>query len=107
MKIIYAKHFPPKGYKAITLGPVIIIRKGCSFDTVDLNHEKIHWEQYKEMLIIFFWIWYLLEFIFRLITLRNWHRAYRNISFEAESYNNEFNLDYIKGRKHFSWLRYL
>lgn len=54
MKIIYAKHFPPKGYKAITLGPVIIVRKPHRLDMTDYNHECIHWEQYKELLIIFF-----------------------------------------------------
>jgi len=31
-------------------------------------------------------------------------KAYENICFEKEAYNNEKNLDYLKTRKHFSFL---
>jgi len=33
--------------------------------------------------------------------------AYRNISFEREAYDNDDNLNYIKERKHYSWLKYI
>lgn len=108
MKIIYAKHFPPKGYKAITLGSVIIVRKPNHLDTTDYNHECIHWEQYKELLIVFFWVLYVLNFIFNMFRYKfNWHTAYKNICFENEAYYNQFDIDYITNRKHYSWIKYI
>ena len=108
MKIIYAKHFPPKGYKAIILGPVIVVRKPYYLDTTDYNHECIHWEQYKELLIVFFWVLYVLNFIINMFRYKfNWHTAYKNICFEREAYYNELDLHYIANRKHYSWIKYI
>lgn len=105
MKVIKVKHFIP-GYKAITIGPLVFVKKGAKFDDVDYNHEAIHWEQYKELLILGFWICYLFEFIVLLLRYQNWSKAYRNISFERESYQNEKDLDYIRHRKHYAWTKY-
>jgi len=58
----------------------------------------------KELLFIFFYIWYLIEWVVRSIIYWNISKAYRNICFEKEAYNNEKNLDYLKTRKHFSFL---
>lgn len=96
MLIIRNKLIPFKGFKAITLWPFIFIRKGCSFNEIDLNHESIHGRQQLELLIIPFYIIYLIEQIFK---------GYRNISFEKEAYNNEKNLDYLKTRKWFAMWR--
>lgn len=106
MRVIELKHFIP-GYKAMTIGPFILVKKGTILTSTDLNHESIHWEQYKELLIIGFWICYVFEFIMLLLRYQNWHRAYRNISFEKEAYYNEDNLQYISNRKHYSWTRYV
>lgn len=103
MKVIQVNKFM-KGYKAITLYPFIFVKKGAKFSDVDLNHENIHGEQVKELLIIFFYIFYIIEFLYKLLKYRNWHKAYRNISFEKEAYNNQNNLDYIKSRKHYNWI---
>lgn len=93
MVIIKNNIIPFKGFKAITLWPFIFVRKGCSFNEIDLNHENIHGKQQLELLIIPFYIIYLIEWIIK---------GYRNISFEKEAYSNEYNLDYLKNRKHFS-----
>ena len=53
----------------------------------------------KELLFIFFYIIYFLEWIVRLFINKN---AYRSISFEKEAYSNEDNLEYLKTRKHFA-----
>ena len=45
-----------------------------------------HTAQMKEMLYIFFYLWYVVEWIIRLFMKGN---AYRNISFEREAYSNE------------------
>lgn len=107
MKIIENNILPPKGYKAITLLNMIFVRKGTELNEVDINHEAIHWEQEKELLIVGFYLLYVIEFIVRLMMIRSWHKAYRSISFERECYTNERNLSYIGSRKHYSWTKYI
>lgn len=104
MKVIYNNIIPFPGYKAINLFGILFARKGSNIDDVTINHESIHTEQMKEMLYIFFYIWYIIEWIIRLFKKGN---AYRNISFEQEAYDNENNLDYLKTRKHYGWFKYL
>ena len=54
--------------------------------------------------MLFFYILYLLEWLYRLTQKGN---AYKNISFEKEAYDNEKDTDYLDRRKHFSWIRYI
>lgn len=61
----------------------------------------------KEMLIFLFLILYIIEFIIKLCIYRNWNKAYRNISFELEAYTNQNNIEYIKTRKNYNWIKYL
>jgi hypothetical protein len=107
MKIIYNNIIPPRGYKAITILNVVFVRKGLVMCDKDINHENIHWEQEKELLIVGFYLLYVIEFIVRLMMIRSWHKAYRSISFERECYANERNLSYIENRKHYSWIKYI
>ena len=89
----------PKGYRAITLYPFIFVRnENDKFDKELINHERIHLRQQKELLVLPFCIWYFLDFLIKLIRYRNWDKAYRNIIFEREAYNNQSNLDYLKVR---------
>lgn len=102
--IIKNNIIPFKGYKAINLFGIIFTRK--DLNDIDLNHEKIHTAQMKEMLYIFFYIWYLIEYL--VITLCNLsmsqNQRYHKIRFEKEAYDNQDNLDYLNTRKHYSWL---
>ena len=59
MRVIKTKHFPFNGYKAINLFGIIFTKGELS--NKELNHEAIHTEQMKEMLYIFFYIWYGVE----------------------------------------------
>ncbi len=105
---LVSKFSVPKGYVAITLFPVIILKnKYLKKDVVLLNHEKIHLRQQIELLIIGFYIWYVVEFLMRILKYKTWSEAYLNISFEREAYQNENNLDYLKSRSLFSFFRYL
>lgn len=104
MKIIYNNIIPFPGYKAINLFGILFVRNGCSMNKYDINHEAIHTEQMKEMLYIFFYIWYIIEWTIRLFKKGN---AYRNISFEQEAYSNQNDLNYLKNRKHYGWFKYL
>lgn len=106
MKIIRNKIIPFPGYKAINLFGVLFARQNAILKEKDLNHESIHTEQIKETLFIFFYIWYILEFLFKWVFCYSfeWKRAYRNISFEKEAFKNQDNLDYLKTRKHYAWI---
>lgn len=95
MIYIKNKHYPPKGFRAITHWPFVFY-KTLRNDTV--RHETIHGMQQKELLIIFFYLIYLIEWIFK---------GYRNISFEKEAYENETNHMYREERKLFAWMKYL
>lgn len=107
MKIIENRFLPPKGFSAINLFGVIFVRRGKQLNKLTINHELIHTAQMKEMLYIFFYLWYGIEWLFRLVQYRNRMTAYYNISFEREAYANQDNLDYLKGRGFWKWCGYL
>lgn len=100
--IIKNNIIPFRGYKAMNLFGIIFLRKEYTLTEVDLNHEAIHTAQMKELLYVFFYIIYFLEWLVRLFINKD---AYRNISFEKEAYSNENNLEYLKTRKCFSQWR--
>lgn len=107
MKIVRIKNTKlfPQGYKAITIGPFVFTKPTTKLDPIDLNHEAIHWEQEKEMFVIFFYIWYVLEYLIKVIVKFSFSEAYKDISFEKEAYLNEENLTYIENRKHYKWFK--
>ena len=104
MLIIRTNIIPPKGYKAMTVWPFLFVR-GLMMPN-DYAHEEIHAEQQKELLIVGFYIWYIVEFLVRLACTRNWHRAYRGISLEREAYGMEGDREYLSSRKHYSFIKY-
>ena len=101
----------PKWYKTYSRGmslfPFGIFVKRKDYPDYEklINHERIHWEQQKEMLCIFFYIWYITEWLINIPKYKN--RAYVNLSHEQEAYDNDQDLDYLKNRKRFAWLKYL
>jgi hypothetical protein len=108
MKVFYTKRFPPKGFAAINLFGVVIGRsEHGNLSIYELNHERIHSRQIIELLWVFFYLFYVTEWLVRLIRYRNSRLAYYNISFEREAYSNDRNLDYLKERKLFSSFKYL
>ena len=104
--ILFSK-FRCNRYVAITIFPFIIINKKYKEDVILINHEKIHIKQQLEMLWLPFFIWYFVEFLVRFVQYKSWHKAYLNISFERESIVNECNLEYLKSRKWFAFIKYL
>jgi len=94
--------------QAITIFPFIFLKHSSDRDNrILINHERIHVLQALELLIIPFYFLYLLEFSLRMLQYRNFTRAYLNISFEREAYDNEHNLNYLKSRKLFSFWKYV
>jgi len=106
MIIIRNKIIPFPGYAAITIGEFVFVRRKVITDELR-NHEAIHVRQWRELLYVFFIPVYVLEYLFRLLQYRNHDKAYRNISLEREAYDNERNPDYLKGRRLYSWRKYL
>ncbi len=108
MIVVVNKFVPFKGFSGISIWPFLFIRsRKFKEDFLFLNHEKIHLKQQRELLILPFYVWYLLEYVFRYAQTGNSRKAYRLISFEAEAYKNENNLQYLKSRKYWAFLAYL
>lgn len=105
MKIIKNSILPPNGYLAITIGPYILTKYPEKITDIVVNHENIHYEQEKELGFIPFYLLYGLDYIIKLLVYRNHNKAYRGISFEREAYSNETDLNYIKNRDHYSWIK--
>jgi hypothetical protein len=105
MKVLYNNILPPKGFIAINLFGVLFARNGTPVSPRTINHESIHTAQMKEMLYVFFYLFYVAEWLIRL----PWHkgRAYENISFEREAYTNMSNNDYLKERRRYAWMKYI
>ena len=108
MILIVFKYLTPKGFRGITIFPFVIFTNEEDMrNSVTVNHERIHIRQQLELLVIPFYVWYLVEYLFRLVQYRNKKTAYRNISFEREAYENEKDLDYLKRRSFWRFLRYV
>lgn len=107
MKIIYNDFIPFKGYKAINLFGFLFTRNIYTISDVDINHESIHTEQMKEMLYIPFYIWYMIEWLIRLVSYGDAKLAYKTISFELEASLNQQDENYLKNRKRFAWFKYI
>lgn len=118
MRIIVNDYIPFKGFAAMTIGPWIFTRDIRKITSTVLNHEAVHWEKEKELLILGFYLLYITFFVFNLIAclfdrqrgtradgrFRSiWKRAYYTIPFEEEAYDNEGNSEYIQHRKHYAW----
>ena len=91
----------------ITLFPFIFLQvKSLKNNKVLMNHEKIHIYQQLELLIIFFYLWYVVEYYYWYIKLKDKNLAYHNISFEREAYAQEQDLNYLEHRKIWSFWKY-
>ncbi|TDE18586.1 hypothetical protein [Dyadobacter psychrotolerans] len=92
--------------EAMALFPFVLVKRKKP-GTVLINHECIHLRQQLEMGLILFYIWYLAEYLIRLIRYRRHYLAYLHISFEQEAYRNEANSEYLRSRKFWSFLKYV
>lgn len=99
------KRLPAAG---MALYPFILLkREAYKSDKFLINHEKIHLRQQLELLIVFFYLLYALNYLVNLCFYRSRHKAYRQIVFEKEAYNHDSDLNYLKNRPFWNWLRYL
>lgn len=97
-----------RDYTAMAVWPFVIsTRPAAELDAVLLRHERIHFRQQLEMLVIPFFIWYTIEFLIRFVRHRDRYTAYTKISFEREAYQFEADPEYLQRRKFWSFLRFL
>jgi hypothetical protein len=100
-------HYITGGFaSAITLYPFVLIATDTQLTCRLVVHERIHLRQQLELLILPFYLMYLLEYVVKLIKLKDRNKAYLNISFEREAYFNDYNRHYLKARKLWAWRRY-
>jgi len=94
--------------RAITLYPFVLVRSKSDLeDPLLVNHEKIHLRQQRELLVLPFYSWYLVEYVVGRLKGLSHYRAYRQISFEREAFANERDADYLKKRKWGAFINYL
>lgn len=94
--------------EAIALFPFIILRSRSLADNQELiRHEKIHLRQQAELLVIFFYIWYLTEYLLRRLSGNSHMEAYLRISFEREARANAGNPQYLDLRKFWAFLAWI
>lgn len=109
MKVIRNKFIPFPGYKAINLFGIIFVREGAKFDEYDYNHELIHLKQMQEMLFIFYYLWYAIEYLV-IFCFARWKKQgdrYYDVSFEEEAHRFDNDLRYCSWRKHYRWFSYI
>ncbi|WP_264549067.1 hypothetical protein [Flavobacterium sp. N2820] len=107
MILLVFKYLIPKGFRGLTFYPFVFLAdKDDRLNEVFINHEKIHIRQQLELLIVPFYLWYFIEYLIRLLQFRNRKKAYYSISFEKEAYANEKDLEYLKSRSFWRFLRY-
>lgn len=108
MILIVFKYFTPRGFRGLTFYPFVFLAdKDDKLNEEFINHERIHIRQQLELLIVPFYLWYITEYLFRLIQFRDRKKAYYSISFEKEAYANEKDLEYVKSRSFWRFLRYV
>ena len=97
---------PPEGFSTINLGWIFTRDERLLTDNL-MRHEAIHTLQGREMLYIFHFLLYGLEYLVKLCICRNADTAYKSISTEQEAYYNSRNLNYREEMKWYAFRKYL
>ena len=104
--MILVTRFVP--YSAMALYPFILVKEeAMKQNAVLMRHEKIHHRQQLELLLIFFYLWYALNYFYNLLKYRNHFKAYKEIIFEREAFAKDEGEDYLEKRKLWAFLHYL
>lgn len=131
MIVLKNKFIPFGKYRILNLFGILITKSDIS--DKDKNHESIHSKQMIELGLVFsllmlllilvfnlsylwlllslssFYIWYGIEYLI-IEVFGNKGRQndkYHEVSLEEEAHNNDDNLDYLKVRKPFNWIKYI
>ncbi|MDI9880493.1 hypothetical protein [Flectobacillus longus] len=89
----------------MALFPFILVQKGNP-SKILVNHERIHLRQQVELGIVFFYLWYLINYGVNRLKGMTHNQAYHQIIFEREAYREDENLGYLTKRKWLAFLQY-
>ena len=108
MKIVRTRFIPFEGFAAMNLFGFLLVRRDYDIkriDDVTINHERIHTEQMKELCYVFYYIFYVLEWLIKSILLLSTDKGYKALASEREAYVNQADFDYIGNRKRWRWMK--
>ena len=102
---LFSCFYPVAG---VTLWPFIFVAADVPADRMRtmINHERIHICQANEMLVVFFYLLWVWEFLVGVCRYGNAEEAYVHISLEAEAHANEHDMQYCCERRFWGWTRY-
>ena len=101
--VIHVRKLPFGGdFLAINLCGLIFALRDLSPE--ELNHERIHTAQQRELLFLPFFLWYAAEWLVLMVRYRNRMEAYYRIRFEREAYRHQAEPDYLARRRHYRYL---
>lgn len=92
----------PLNHNAVVAWPFVFIHKDSEHNIVVINHENIHVAQYRELGIIGFPFVYLYQWL-KWACCGDEEYYYMGMTLELEAYLNQWDLDYLKKRKPYSW----
>jgi uncharacterized membrane protein YjgN (DUF898 family) len=92
----------PIDISAITIFPFVFSIEKMSEQ--EKNHEKIHFQQYIETLVIGFYILYLFDYMIGIYKYNDGNASYFRIRAEQEAYEFESDLEYLRLRDRWSWI---
>ena len=101
---VWLSKIAPIEINAISFACFVFCRGKLSGTT--RQHETTHFQQQLELLFVFQWILYGLFYLYGLLKYRNGEKAYYQIPFEQEAYDNESDVNYLSNRKRYSWWSY-
>lgn len=86
MKVVLNSLVPFKGFKAMFLFGILFVRNDLKhgLEEKDYNHEAIHGRQCLEMLGVFFYLWYVLEWLVRIPFYRLMSERHTGMSLSRE-----------------------
>ena len=99
MKQVYRIRQIPFGRDFIAINLFGIVFAVRELSARELNHERIHSAQQRELLYLPFFIWYALEWLILFAKYHDRMKAYRHIRFEEEACGHEHEPNYLKTRK--------
>lgn len=106
MIIIKNSWFPFGGYSTINICGILFTKKDALSERT-IYHEKIHTRQMLEMLFVFFYLWYSIEYLILIFFHSKQNCTYHDVSFEEEAYEHEDDFSYLDNRKWYAWRKYL
>lgn len=104
MKVIHSKKFPYFSNYINILGKVYTKVRLLPYE---INNEKIHSFQIKELYYVGYYILFVIEYLIKLLFTFSFKRAYNEVSFVKERFDKQRDYNYVKCRTKYAWIKYI